>query len=520
MARETRISGKRAFLWLTLALFVFMLFEYGLKTPTPPARAATADLHGWAWSSNIGWISFNCADPEAISSGADCALRPYQVKLDSSTGDLSEYAWSSSIGAIRFDPGPDSILYGANGYPSSPYIPAKVNLSTGAVTGWARACTVFQTGCSGSLKGDSDRGGWDGFIEMSGTNHASPDATASGGVTFVVASQTFVGNAWGSTNLGWIKFTNVTLTGLGSPPEISMSQHSLTVGLLHDHQGVSVSDADSNLASYAWSWVECKDGSGAVITCPTLSGNVSGALPNGVSASAVPPTSPPGLQYTPVSVGTYKLQLVVTDQTGLSDTETVTETASPPGTFTLSHDPYADGASVPGGTITHPHFLRDIAIRFNISSNTILKINPADGYSQPTQFTVLRVEKDNIGSTPPGNTCVGTDSPCPGNGKGDGAGIAADPGDNVDLTADKDVGGNPLANDFTFLFNNAAGVTSPIIQSGGFSNIKFEAQRENVPDGRYVIYLQAQSTTLTPPITAYDKIVLVIGSQVPGFRER
>ncbi len=54
------------------------------------------NLAGWAWSSNIGWISFNC------SNRGTCGTVPYAVTIDSS-GIFSGWAWNDVIGWISFN---------------------------------------------------------------------------------------------------------------------------------------------------------------------------------------------------------------------------------------------------------------------------------------------------------------------------------------------------------------------------------------------------------------------------------
>src|SRR3989344_5765883 len=95
-----------AFLLLTVSFFLPLT-----------VHAAPQQLHGWAWSSNIGWIGFNCADVSA------CATANYKVTFDDVSGDLSGYAWSSSIGWVWFD-------IAAAGCPNGT-CPAKVNMSGG-----------------------------------------------------------------------------------------------------------------------------------------------------------------------------------------------------------------------------------------------------------------------------------------------------------------------------------------------------------------------------------------------------
>ena len=48
--------------------------------------------------------------------------------------------------------------------------------------------------------------GWDGWIHLSGTNHASPSSNGNGGVTFNNETGIFNGYAWGGDVVGWLTF--------------------------------------------------------------------------------------------------------------------------------------------------------------------------------------------------------------------------------------------------------------------------------------------------------------------------
>ncbi len=131
------------------------------------------NVSGWAWSSGIGWISFNSTNHQSPSID-------YGVHIDPDSGDMSGYAWTETIGWINF-----------NG--------ASYDVDTKSFSGRARACAVFENGCSGDLKPDSQRGGWDGWISLSGSNYqvsldGSPDPAE------------FKGWAWGDQVVGWISF--------------------------------------------------------------------------------------------------------------------------------------------------------------------------------------------------------------------------------------------------------------------------------------------------------------------------
>jgi hypothetical protein len=197
-------------------------------TPTPtdtptPTPSPSVSLSGYAWSSNIGWIDFN-----GIASNGSS----YGVSINTTTpssAPLSGYAWSDHIGWISFN---------ATDVAGCPVVPANdtctptVNMTTGIVTGWARALTLS------AYDGD-------GWIELSGTNHVSnlnatyspTTETYNSGVTYNNATGAFFGNAWGSDDVGWLSFNvGVQTSGSGvcvsncggnnnenNPPAVSIS---------------------------------------------------------------------------------------------------------------------------------------------------------------------------------------------------------------------------------------------------------------------------------------------------------
>lgn len=103
-------------------------------------QSAGGQVTGWGWTSNTGWISFNCSDTNS------CGQSNYSVQVDSS-GNMTGYAWSSNIGWIKFG--------GLSDFPSGSGTAASnaaLNLTTGQVTGWARAC-------AGTISGDCSASG-------------------------------------------------------------------------------------------------------------------------------------------------------------------------------------------------------------------------------------------------------------------------------------------------------------------------------------------------------------------------
>lgn len=180
---------------LFIFVFIFILVEI---TNISTTYATNNALTGWAWSSNIGWISFN-------SSNAGAGGGPYNVYVDDS-GNFGGWAWSSNIGWIKFG--------GLSGFPGSE-TNAHVNISTGEVTGWARACAST---VSGDCTGASNADGWDGWIELSGTNHSKGDVTGNGGVYYDKDTHKFKGYAWGSDVVGWVNFDPNSPNNTANPP--------------------------------------------------------------------------------------------------------------------------------------------------------------------------------------------------------------------------------------------------------------------------------------------------------------
>ncbi len=113
-----------------IVILIFCLLFLGFLVFQNKDASADADdnVSGWAWSENIGWLSFNCNNPELPE--PRCSIN-YGVNIDESTGEFEGYAWSENVGWISFEP---SDLVGC---PSAP-CKASVDIFTGEVSGWAK----------------------------------------------------------------------------------------------------------------------------------------------------------------------------------------------------------------------------------------------------------------------------------------------------------------------------------------------------------------------------------------------
>jgi len=174
-------------LGLSSAVFYY---EFVLRENIKITRASADDnVSGWAWGSNIGWISFNCTEdsPQCLSSD-------YGVKIDLSTGHFSGYAWGSNIGWISFNETnpPDSYAFNvgcaaAGSCTAGDNCTACYNFDDQKVYGWAKILSL----------------GSNGWIKFN-------DAAWSSGVTIDPANSEFSGWAWNAnddgTGAGWISF--------------------------------------------------------------------------------------------------------------------------------------------------------------------------------------------------------------------------------------------------------------------------------------------------------------------------
>lgn len=207
-------------------------------SPSPSPSSSPKIVSGWAWSSTIGWISLNSANP---GSGGGS----YKVQVDDS-GNLTGYGWSSNIGWVKFAAGRA----------------ANMNLTTGVVTGWARACA----GASNGKCGPSDRtDGWDGWISLSGPSYPSmkngscsffSDNCTSG--TFLDTTYRLInGFGWGDAVVGWLRF-NASIAGL--PPAPLTVTCSSNPGSIDSRNGGSVTYtafAEGGSGTYkTYSWHE------------------------------------------------------------------------------------------------------------------------------------------------------------------------------------------------------------------------------------------------------------------------
>jgi len=198
---------------LIAALFVVAMFSF-VGVAQAQTFDSPAELAGFVWAGTqnasdgsrqgVGWISLNCANV------GECGDGDYEVVVNTDF-TVAGYGWIGgnsglAYGYVRFG--------GVSGCPGGGDCQARVVEKTDdqfEFEGWARACAVYVSGCSGALKTSSQRGGWDGWISLScentggcGTSNYSVKIAKEGNFS----SNSY---AWGSDVMGRLTFSLTTI---------------------------------------------------------------------------------------------------------------------------------------------------------------------------------------------------------------------------------------------------------------------------------------------------------------------
>jgi len=284
---------------ISLLLVLIILFLFSFK------KAETGTEHniqGFAWSENIGWISFNSKNCDSDSNGltdtgnySQCSvgqpISNYGVNISTSTGIFSGYAWSERIGWISFN---ESDLTGCPVTPCQ----AKLDISTTTVSGWAKALT--------------DGTDWEGWIRLRGSNY---------GVTWDQTTKELGGYAWADKNIGWISF-DYTVASLNAQPQASSSCQiidcrgpgcvcNLTNWITYNGLDVDYrinnnsSDPDNDIKTSTWSILNWQD---PYFSCTDNPGTP--AVNEGLCSMRIPS----------ISAGNYTVKLRVEDEHGATST--------------------------------------------------------------------------------------------------------------------------------------------------------------------------------------------------------
>jgi len=243
---------------------------------------------------------------DSIPAGVPASRFGYLVEVNRTTGVLSGYAWSENIGWISFEP------TSVSGCPTAP-CQAYIDFPTAKVYGWARACSVFSSGCSGALT--SNRGNWDGWIRFNGALYSAQ-------LNDTPNPSEFFNWAWGDNYvIGWLSLNRINTGGpidykvktnlkLNAPPVAAFNCNPVScqvyMGQILVLDNVS-SDPDGNnqIDLCQWYWDDLTDAAGYSLF-----------------QSCVPPPSPYLCDATFGSTrGRWNVKLRVEDSKGAFDEE-------------------------------------------------------------------------------------------------------------------------------------------------------------------------------------------------------
>ena len=213
--------------WIFTIFFFVLAFSVGIRV-----RASVSDnVSGWSWGGSeetadgsingnetgVGWISMN-----NVSSG-DAAI--YGVNIPNTNGNLSGYAWSENVGWITFN---SSNL---SGCPSGTCTARRVD---DTLKGWARIMSLPQAGINA--------GGWDGWIKLGsevgdsvfyGVTINPADGTLSG---YAWNGEKLNGDKY--EGFGWIDFSLAKI-GTPTPPPSAVP---CTVSLTSNPSSINLSE--------------------------------------------------------------------------------------------------------------------------------------------------------------------------------------------------------------------------------------------------------------------------------------
>jgi PKD repeat protein len=201
----------------TAAVSVFALISF-LNFTSLTKAGSEHNTFGYAWSDNIGWISFN-----NTSDGSNVG---YGVNVNTSDGKLSGYAWSDNIGWISFN---ESDLSGCPQSPCQARVdsPGQLGKSNVNIKGWARALAYD--------------GGWDGWLRFDHGQTNEP---------YIDVNGDWHGWAWSDMVVGWISFNSEE--GNGSSYKVTTAGIANQIPSVSD-LSVAKGDYCSNPAHY-FSW--------------------------------------------------------------------------------------------------------------------------------------------------------------------------------------------------------------------------------------------------------------------------
>lgn len=202
--------------------------------------SAYLSANDWILAAKIDGVKVKVYYEESAGSPAPGGS-DYAVIVDQNE-NLTGYAWSLNLGWIKF--APELYPTGVCGATNDCYGAKIVEGGTiDEVKGWARVCSVYQSGCSGTLRSDAELGGWDGWIRMHNVKRQ-----ANGG---------YFGYAWGDLNLAWLDL-GFGVGDDGSGDEVCDPTEQVCGG------GGEICDPDTECCPSEEGYPDCNDGDSQV----------------------------------------------------------------------------------------------------------------------------------------------------------------------------------------------------------------------------------------------------------------
>ncbi len=228
MKKKLGVSVTLSVIAFAIVFFSVSSFEHKKVEASAPAPVL-GDVVGWGWGASteapnggVGWINFSCKSSSDECSGpAGNWGVTFNTTHDSNLGKLSGYAWSNNLGWLSFRPSDVSSCF-ANGS-TDPTVAQIVNLDDPngglKIIGWGK----FLSG------NDDPSDGWDGCVSFTKTDNLYR-------TTVQYPNGRLGGYAWGSEVVGWISFDcngcNATAVISQTAPtlDLTVSDPTLVIG--------------------------------------------------------------------------------------------------------------------------------------------------------------------------------------------------------------------------------------------------------------------------------------------------
>lgn len=160
----------------------FIILYSFYMSPATTEASHLAPAFDWAWSSNVGWISFNCNNSGIGDTCGTSLYRVYTNDVSPTEAQLRGYAWSSNVGWITFEP---------SELENCPAGRCDARITGTELIGWAKVLST---------------GEWISF-NCANMGPCGTPANADYKVSYDSATGNLSGWAWSSGVMGWVAFS-------------------------------------------------------------------------------------------------------------------------------------------------------------------------------------------------------------------------------------------------------------------------------------------------------------------------